>query len=448
MRCGPYELEFGRRTLIMGVLNVTPDSFSDGGRYASLEAAVERARRMVAEGADIIDVGGESTRPGAVPVPASEEAARVVPVVAALAGQVPVPISVDTYKSSVARAALAAGAHIINDVWGLQGDQDMAALAAETGAPVIVMHGMAGHVGRSGAVPAGDLMEDIKRYLRRSIAVAEAAGVPADSLIVDPGFGFGKTPEQNLEMVARLEELRELGCPVLLGPSRKSTIGRVLDLPVGERLEGTAAVVALAVARGADVVRVHDVREMARVARMTDAIARRFRLGPPVTAYLGLGSNLGDRAANLKRAVEELAGRPGIRVTRRSAIYETEPVGRRDQPDFLNLVVEAQVSLTPRRLLDEVLAVEHGMGRVRRERWGPRMIDIDILLYGGERMDVPGLTIPHPRLAERAFVLVPLAELAPALVLPDGGRVAELAARAGVGAGCAVRLYADGEGDR
>ncbi len=278
LRCGRATLEIGRRTLIMGILNVTPDSFSDGGRYHTVERAVERAREMVAQGADLIDVGGESTRPGAEPVAAAEELARVAPVIRALAVAVPVPISIDTYKAEVARAAVAAGAGLVNDVRGLQGVPDMAAAVAELGVPVVVMHGMREHV--AGQPPNyGDLMAEIKDFLRRSLALAEAAGIPGERVIVDPGFGFGKTAEHNLEVMARLGELHELGRPILLGPSRKSTIGKVLDLPVDQRVEGTAALVALAVAQGVDIVRVHDVREMSRVARMADAVMAHARLG-------------------------------------------------------------------------------------------------------------------------------------------------------------------------
>lgn len=426
--CGRFRLEVGRRTLVMGILNVTPDSFSDGGRYLDVEAAVRRAHEMVEEGADIIDVGGESTRPGAVPVPEEEEKARVLPVIAALAASLPVPVSVDTYKAAVARAALAAGAAIVNDVWGLQRDPEMAAAVAASGAAVVVMHN------RPAPDYAGDLMAEIKAFLRESAARARAAGVPDDRLVVDPGFGFGKTPEHNLEVTARLSELRGLGYPVLLGPSRKSTIGKVLDLPVGERLEGTAAVVALAAAQGADIVRVHDVRAMVRVVRMTDAVARAHGLFcrcPGVLAYLGLGANLGDREANLREAVRLLGGTPGIEVLRRSSVYETAPVGVTGQPPFLNQVIEVRTTLTPPDLLARALAVEAALGRVRRERWGPRTIDVDILFYGDETLDLPGLTLPHPRLGERAFVLVPLAELLPERVLPGGERVADAAARLG-----------------
>ncbi len=440
LRFGDHVLEFGRRTLVMGILNVTPDSFSDGGRYATVEAAVARAREMVGEGADLVDVGAESTRPGAVPVSAEEEIRRLVPVVEALSEAVDVPISVDTYKAEVARAALAAGAAVLNDVSGLQGDPALASLAGEARIPVVCMHGFGQHRRGEPVYPRG-VLEDVKSFLKRSIEIAHAAGVPEGFIIVDPGFGFGKTVEQNLAITARLGELRELGCPILLGPSRKSTIGRVLRLPVEERVEGTAALVALAVAGGADVVRVHDVRQMVRVVRMADAVVRGSR---PEWVYLGLGSNVGDREANLAAAVRLLRRVPGLRPARLSALYETEPVGPVAQPWFLNQVMEAECWLNPRELLAAVLEVERVLGRVRRERWGPRPLDVDILVFGERRVEEPDLTVPHPALQERAFALVPLAELAPDLEL-EGVTVAELAGRAAA-RGPAVRPWLGGGG--
>lgn len=422
LRWGHHTLTFGQRTLIMGILNVTPDSFSDGGRYNRLDAALARAEAMVEEGADIIDVGGESTRPGSTPVTAEEELARVMPVLERLAPRLSVPLSVDTSKAAVAERALGAGAALVNDVWGLQGDPALAGVVARAGVPVVVMHN------KREAVYAGDLMEEIKAFLHASTERAVAAGLPREFVIVDPGFGFGKLPEHNLEVVRRLGELAGLGLPVLLGPSRKSTIGRVLDLPVEERLEGTAALVALGVAGGADIVRVHDVRAMSRVTRMADAVVRGWA---PVMAYLGLGSNLGDRARNLAEAARRLASPGGLTVLRASPLYETDPVGVTDQPPFLNQVLEVETGLPAAELLARCLQVEAGLGRVRRERWGPRTLDIDILLYGQEVIDEPGLQVPHPRLAERAFVLVPLLDLAPRLALPDGRRADNLLARLG-----------------
>ncbi len=256
------------RTVIMGILNVTPDSFSDGGRYNRLDEAVRHAEAMTAAGADVIDIGAESTRPyGAVKVSAAEEMERLLPVVERVLAVSPLPVSVDTYKAAVAEAALRLGAHIVNDVWGLQRDPDMAAVCARHGAPVVVMHN------QEGTEYAGDVMAAVGAFLRRSVAVAEAAGVAAEKVIVDPGIGFGKTPAHNLEVLNRLDELKVLGCPVLLGTSRKRFVGEALGgLPPGDRVEGTAATVACGIMRGAHIVRVHDVKEMARVARMTDAI--------------------------------------------------------------------------------------------------------------------------------------------------------------------------------
>jgi len=265
--CGKYKLPIGEKTYIMGILNVTPDSFSDGGKYNNVESAVKRAKEMVEHGADIIDVGGESTRPGHQPVDAIEEINRVVPVIEVLAKELNVPISVDTSKAVVAEKALKAGAHIVNDVWGLQKDEALAEVVARYGAGVVMMH-------NSNNCEYRDLMGDIIKFLRKSIEIAEKTGIRRENMVVDPGIGFGKNLNHNLEVMRRLKELSTLNLPVLLGTSRKSMIGNILDLPVGERLEGTAATVTLGIANGADFVRVHDVKEMVRVARMTDAMVR------------------------------------------------------------------------------------------------------------------------------------------------------------------------------
>ena len=256
----------------MGVLNVTPDSFSGDGVGSDIDAAVEQALRFEADGADIIDVGGESTRPasiytGAGPVSADEELRRVIPVIEALADALHIPVSVDTYKAAVARAALDAGAAMVNDVWGFRRDPDMAKVAADFDAPVVLMHNQS-------HTRYDDLVPDVIGELRRMMEAAVAAGVRRENIIIDPGMGFGKSAEHNLELLRRLGEFRTLDAPILVGMSRKSTIGYVLDLPVEERVEGTAATVALSVAFGADIARVHDVREMARVARMSDAVVR------------------------------------------------------------------------------------------------------------------------------------------------------------------------------
>jgi len=275
---------WGRRTYVMGILNVTPDSFSGDGLAGSLEAAVAQGLRLVDEGADILDVGGESTRPGSEPVPAEEELRRVLPVIERLAQAVDVPISIDTYKAEVARQALAAGASLVNDIWALRADPDLANVVAEAGVPVILMHNRShpqwaaktqGSGEHQRGVEHGDLLADICQELQESVELARRAGIAEEKIIVDPGLGFGKSKEQNLEVMDRLGELKSLGRPILVGPSRKSTIGLVLNLPPEQRVEGTAAAVAVCIARGADIVRVHDVRPMVLVARMTDAIVRR-----------------------------------------------------------------------------------------------------------------------------------------------------------------------------
>ncbi|WP_168123480.1 dihydropteroate synthase [Paenibacillus sp. HB172176] len=263
------KLELGERTLIMGILNATPDSFSDGGRYANVEAVVARARQMFEEGADILDIGGESTRPGYESVSVDEELSRVIPVITALRRELPqVPLSIDTYKAVTARQSLEAGAHIINDIWGLAFDPDMAAAAAEYGCPVIISHNRHSR-------DYDDLVPDMLADLRRSIGIAEAAGVAGSRIWLDPGIGFAKTYENNLEALGRLRELTALGYPVLLGTSRKGFIQKTLNSSSNDVIEGTAATVALGIAHGCQIMRVHDVRAMKRVALMADAICYR-----------------------------------------------------------------------------------------------------------------------------------------------------------------------------
>ena len=266
-RCGTQQLVWGRRTYVMAILNLTPDSFSGDGLAGRSEQALELARAAEAAGADLLDIGGVSTRPGHVAISIEEELERIVPVVRLLASHVSLPLSIDTSQARVAEAALAAGASLVNDVRGLTTDPELAPLAAQTGVPVIIMHDVPpdGH---------GDLLTSIVRELSRRIDSALAAGIEWNQIIIDPGFGFGKDWRQNLVILRQLNELQVLGRPILSGTSRKSMIGHVLDLPVDDRVEGTAATVALAIAGGADVVRVHDVRAMVRVTRMTDAVVR------------------------------------------------------------------------------------------------------------------------------------------------------------------------------
>ena len=286
-----HEFIWGSRSYIMGILNLTPDSFSGDGLLQKsdvldLNAVLSMAGNFVENGADILDIGGESTRPGAQTISADEEMDRVLPVIEKLTANLDVVLSIDTYKANVAEAAIQAGACIINDVWGFHADPNLAGVAARYHTPVILMHNRSSWAnaeikerlgGRYVGIPYDNLLEDVKRELLESVDIARTAGIPEDQIIIDPGIGFGKSVEQNLELVDRLGEIRALGFPVLLGPSRKSFIGYTLNLPPDQRLEGTAAAVAIGITRGADIIRVHDVPFMSRVVRMADAIVRRSK---------------------------------------------------------------------------------------------------------------------------------------------------------------------------
>lgn len=290
LQIGNHILNWGSRTYVMGILNVTPDSFSGDGILVSgravgeAESAVIQAASFLRNGADILDMGGESTRPGSQPVNAEEEKGRVIPAIKAIRSEFPdALISIDTYKADVAEAAFQAGAQILNDVWALRADPKLASVAAAFGAPVILMHNRSNPASVEVRQQLGNayigstyenLIEDVKRELLTSVDLALKAGVDDSRIILDPGIGFGKTREHNLALINRLDEIRALGFPVLLGASRKSFIGFTLDLPADQRVEGTAATVAVGITRGADIIRVHDVKEMARVAKMTDAIVR------------------------------------------------------------------------------------------------------------------------------------------------------------------------------
>ena len=287
-----HEFIWGSRSYIMGILNLTPDSFSGDGLLQKsdvldLDVVLSMAGNFVENGADILDIGGESTRPGAQTISADEELDRVLPVIEKIIANVDVVLSIDTYKANVAEAAIQAGACIINDVWGFHADPNLAGVAARYHTPVILMHNRSSWAnaeikerlgGRYVGIPYDNLLEDVKRELLESVDIARSAGIPEDQVIIDPGIGFGKSVEQNLELVDRLGEIRALGFPVLLGPSRKSFIGYTLNLPPDKRLEGTAAAVAIGIARGADIIRVHDVPFMSRVIRMADAIVRRSKV--------------------------------------------------------------------------------------------------------------------------------------------------------------------------
>ncbi len=266
--CREKAIHVGGRTLIMGVLNVTPDSFSDGGLFTSVDAALRQARRMAGEGADLIDIGGESTRPGSVPVSAAEELERVIPVIRALKAEIDLPLSIDTYKAEVARQALLEGVHIVNDVWGLKADADMAGVIASFDCPVVIMHNRK-------VIDYADLMPDLIGDLRESLRLAMEAGIAEDKIMLDPGIGFGKRFEHNLEVMDQLDRICGMGYPVVLGTSRKSFIRKVLGLPSDQVVEGTIASVVMGIVRGCQIVRVHDVKEVRRAVMMTDAMLGR-----------------------------------------------------------------------------------------------------------------------------------------------------------------------------
>jgi dihydropteroate synthase len=265
IKCGPYQLDFSKKTYIMGILNATPDSFSDGGKYINIEHAIEHAQEMVENGADIIDIGGESTRPGYTVISEDEEIDRIVPVIEAISKHVSVPISIDTYKAKVAQRAIEAGAHIINDIWGAKADDKMAAVAAEYNVPIILMHN---RNDRNYSFFIRDVLND----LYESINIVKQAGVQDNQIILDPGIGFAKDLNENILMMQNLDTLTALGYPVLLGTSKKSMIGQALNLPVEERMEGTGATVCYGIQKGCQIIRIHDVKEMSRMAKMMDIL--------------------------------------------------------------------------------------------------------------------------------------------------------------------------------
>jgi dihydropteroate synthase len=415
---------------LMGILNVTPDSFSDGGRHFDPAVAVARAKAMVAEGAAIVDVGGESTRPGHAAVSTEEELRRVAPVLEALAQDFDAPISIDTGKAAVARAAARLGASLINDVWGLQRDPGMADTVAETGSAIVVMHN------REQADGTIDILDDVERFFERSLNLAAGAGVPFGRILLDPGIGFGKTREQNHACIWNLDRFRRLGAPILMGLSRKSFLGRITGAEVDRRLPGTLAANAIALIRGASVLRVHDVAENRAALAVFMALkgaaepAAKLKGDGRARIALALGGNVGDKVASLRRAWRAIANEPGIELMAVSRLYRTPPWGKTDQDWFVNGCALGLTRLAPEALLERMKALEVELGRVPTERWGPRVIDIDLIAYDDVALNSERLTLPHPELFNRAFVLVPLAEIAWELVIA-GVKVGDAAARLG-----------------
>jgi len=418
----------------MGVVNVTPDSFSDGGEWYGADAAIAHGLELAAQGADIVDVGGESTRPGAQRVDADEELRRVAPVVTALVRE-KLTVSIDTMRRSVAEFALNAGVRLVNDVSGGLADPDMPHLVASAGVPYVVMHWRGHSNDMYARAVYNDVVREVREELARRVDEVMKAGVEADCVVLDPGLGFGKRAEHNWPLLTSLPELAVLEgrtFPVLVGASRKGFIGRLLAGPDGtsrsfaDSDDATVALTALAAANGAWCVRVH------KVPPNTDAVrvAAAWRRAGRHDVVLAIGANLGDRLGTLSAAVRAIGQLPDTEVTAVSPVYETDPVGGPEQPDYLNAVLTAKTGLAPRDLLGRLHEIEAEHGRVREVRFGPRTLDIDLISYSGELNDDPALTLPHPRARDRAFVLAPWHDIDPDAVLPGGygGRVADLLA--------------------
>lgn len=432
-RCSRFSFDT-KMPILMGILNVTPDSFSDGGMHAGLEDALAHARRMVEEGARIIDVGGESTRPAAQPVDSEEELARVIDVVRALAAD-GVCVSIDTRHAEVARACLDAGAAIVNDVTGFS-DPAMVAAVSDSDCGLVVMH-MQGEPATMQDNPAyGDVVAEVRDWLGDRAHELEAAGIAHERICVDPGPGFGKTPQQTLELVRNLQEIVHLGYPVMAALSRKSYVGFAygIDKPE-ERDHASAAEALMACELGASVVRTHNVSETAKVLK---------DLRPEVV--LGLGCNVplvaepGEeregKIALINQAIGMLCSLPDTQIVDISSFYESEPAYYEDQDAFVNAIAILRTGVPPKELLDYLHAVENSLGRVRGVPNGPRTCDLDIVDYQLYVIDNDILTLPHPRALERDFVVKPLLELRPGFVLADGTTVTDEA----VSVGRATRL--------
>lgn len=407
----------------MGILNVTPDSFSDGGQFLDAERAVEHARQMVADGAHIIDVGGESTRPGSEAVSEEEEIARTVDVVRALAAD-GVCVSIDTRHASVARAAVDAGASVINDVSGFR-DPAMVELAASCDAGLVVMH-MKGDPATMQDDPVyDDVVSEVRDYLRDQAAMLEAAGVARERICVDPGPGFGKTPSQTMELVRNFHEFARLGYSVMCAVSRKSFIGWAyhIDDPA-QRDVASAAEALLACELGATIVRAHNVEATISAVRDLRPLVA-IALGCNVALVGNPGEEQEAKIAQLNQAISQLCTLPDSQIVDISSFYASEPAYYEDQDEFVNAVVLMRCGVPPAELLKYLHAIENSLGRVREIENGPRTCDLDIVDYQMYVTDNEILTLPHPRALERDFVVKPLAELRPNFVFADGTTLAQ-----------------------
>jgi dihydropteroate synthase len=407
------------RTLVMGILNVTDDSFSGDGFGDDTEALVRRGVEMERDGADILDVGAASSRPGHAEVPPEEELRRAVMAVRRLRQAVSVPISIDSTRAAVVDACLQAGASIANDVSGLADDRLAKAVARSQGWLLIAHSRPSPRSEPEREADPEAVVGLVRDDLREAIDRARAAGVPRDRVVVDPGLGFAKTPAESFALLRRLREIREVA-PVLAGSSRKGHLGAVTGRPVDRRIFAGASATAAAVLGGADIVRVHDVAAMVDVVRVADAVRRGVHMR---TAYIGLGANVGPARQTLQRALTEL-GRLG-RVVNVSGLWRSAPMYVADQPPFLNAVATLETALAfPGTLVRELKRIERDLGRMPHERFGPRELDLDLLLFGGATAEERDgdVSVPHERIAERRFVLGPLAELAPDAVEPRTGK--------------------------
>ncbi len=415
-RCASFEFDT-RMPVYMGILNVTPDSFSDGGEYATFDEAITRAEQMMHDGAHIIDVGGESTRPGAEPVTEDEELARILPVVQELAGR-GVCVSVDTRHADVARACLEAGAAIINDVSGFR-DPAMVDAVCSSDCGLVVMHMRGEPATMQSKTDYTDVVAQVRDWLADQAAMLEQAGIAADRICVDPGPGFSKTPQQTIDLVRNFQEFARLGYPVMAALSRKSYLGWAygIDNPQ-DRDRVSAAESLMACELGASVVRTHNVAETVK----TLADLRPFvflALGCNVPLVADPGEEKEGKRAMLNQAIAELCSLPDSQIIDISGFYESEPAYFEDQDTFLNSVVLMRTGLPPKELITYLQAIEDSLGRVRDIENGPRTCDIDIVDYQLYIVDTDLLTLPHPRALERDFVVKPLLELRPHHVLAD-----------------------------
>lgn len=418
--CGSFSFD-ARMPIIMGILNVTPDSFSDGGKYVSLEAALDQAHRMLDEGALIIDVGGESTRPGAEPVSVEKELERVLPVVIALVAE-DVCVSVDTRHAQVAQACLEVGASIINDVSGFR-DPAMVEVAAAHDCGVVLMHMQGTPQTMQDDPTYVDVVAEVRDYLCEGAERLENAGIAKDRICLDPGPGFGKTAEQTRMLTYNYFEFARLGYPIMVAVSRKSFLGAMYDIPnPADRDEVSARMALLACEAGATIVRTHNVAKTAEALKDLRPFAF-ISLGCNVALVAEPGEELEGKIAMINQAISGICTIPDTDIIDISSYYESEPAYYLEQDTFVNAVLLVRTGLPPRELLTYLQAIENSLGRVREIENGPRTCDLDILDYQLYVSDDEQLTLPHPRLLERDFVVTPLEEIRPTHVLADGRSV-------------------------